>query len=54
MRTLEAQPDESRSDGSAIVNVALDVRDKKQLERIVNSVRRISGVRDVERSSSNS
>ncbi|MFN9459293.1 MAG: RelA/SpoT family protein [Acidobacteriota bacterium] len=54
IRTLEAQPDESRSDGSAIVNVALDVRDKKQLERIVNSVRRISGVRDVERSSSNS
>jgi guanosine-3',5'-bis(diphosphate) 3'-pyrophosphohydrolase len=54
IRTLEAQPDESRSDGSAIVNVALDVRDKKQLERIVNAVRRISGVRDVERPYSNS
>ncbi|OYW07509.1 MAG: GTP pyrophosphokinase [Acidobacteriia bacterium 12-62-4] len=54
IRTLEAQPDESRGDGSAIVNVAIDVRDKKQLERIVNSVRRISGVRDVERSQSNS
>ena len=52
IRTLEAQPDASRSDGSALVNVAIDVKDKKQLERIVSSLRRISGVRDVERSQS--
>jgi len=52
IRTLEAQPDASRSDGSALVNVAIDVKDKKQLERIVSSLRRISGIRDVERSQS--
>lgn len=49
IRTLEAQPDETRSDGSAIVNVTVDIKDKKQLERVINSLRRISGVRDVER-----
>jgi hypothetical protein len=27
----------------------VDVRDKKQLEKLVSSMRRISGVRDVER-----
>jgi len=52
IRTLEAQPDASRSDGSALVIVAIDVKDKKQLERIVSSLRRISGIRDVERSQS--
>lgn len=49
IKALEAQPDEQRGDGSAIINVLLDVRDKKQLERVVAAVRRISGIRDVER-----
>ena len=49
IKALEAQPDEQRADGSAIINVLLDVRDKKQLERVVAAIRRISGVRDVER-----
>jgi (p)ppGpp synthase/HD superfamily hydrolase len=29
--------------------VTVEVRDKKQLERVVSAVRRISGVRDIER-----
>ena len=49
IKSLEAQPDEQRGDGSAIINVLLDVKDKKQLERVVAAVRRISGIRDVER-----
>ncbi len=49
IRALEAQPDEQRGDGSAIINILLDVKDKKQLERVVAAIRRISGIRDVER-----
>jgi GTP pyrophosphokinase len=49
IKALEAQPDEQRGDGSAIITMLLDVKDKKQLERVVAAVRRISGVRDVER-----
>jgi GTP diphosphokinase / guanosine-3',5'-bis(diphosphate) 3'-diphosphatase len=49
IRALEAQPDEQRADGSAIITMQLDVKDKKQLERVVASLRRISGIRDVER-----
>jgi len=49
IKSLEAQPDEQRGDGSAIISVLLDVKDKKQLERVVGAVRRISGIRDVER-----
>ena len=29
--------------------MTVDVKDKKQLERIVSAMRRLSGVRDVER-----
>jgi GTP pyrophosphokinase len=49
IKALEAQPDEQRGDGSAIINILLDVKDKKQLERVVAAVRRISGIRDIER-----
>jgi GTP pyrophosphokinase len=49
IRTLEAQPDEARSDGSATINMVVDVRDKKQLERVIAALRRISGIRDIER-----
>jgi len=49
IKALEAQPDEQRGEGSAIINVLLDVKDKKQLERVLAAVRRISGIRDVER-----
>ena len=34
---------------AALVEMTVDVRDKKQLEKLVSAMRRISGVRDVER-----
>jgi GTP pyrophosphokinase len=49
IRTLEAKGDHSRTDDSAIVDITMDVKDKKQLERVVNAFRRIPGVRDIKR-----
>jgi GTP pyrophosphokinase len=53
IRTLEARRDESRSDESAIVDMTMDVRDKKQLERVITAFRRVPGVRDIQRVLSN-
>jgi GTP diphosphokinase / guanosine-3',5'-bis(diphosphate) 3'-diphosphatase len=47
IRSLEAKT-EMDKDG-ALVEMTVDVRDKKQLEKLVAAMRRISGVRDVER-----
>jgi len=47
IRSLEAKT-ELDQDG-ALVEMTVDVRDKKQLEKLVAAMRRISGVRDVER-----
>ncbi|MFN7994790.1 MAG: bifunctional (p)ppGpp synthetase/guanosine-3',5'-bis(diphosphate) 3'-pyrophosphohydrolase [Bryobacteraceae bacterium] len=47
IRSLEAKT-ETEHDG-ALVEMTVDVRDKKQLEKLVAAMRRISGVRDVER-----
>jgi GTP pyrophosphokinase len=47
IRSLEAKVDVEH-DG-ALVEMTVDVRDKKQLEKLVSAMRRISGVRDVER-----
>jgi len=49
IRTLEARGDHTRTDDSAIIDITMDVRDKKQLERVLTGFRRIPGVRDVER-----
>jgi len=49
IRTLEARGDEKRTDNSAIIDITMDVRDKKQLERVIAGFRRIPGVRDIER-----
>ncbi len=49
IRTLEARGDQSRTDESAIIDITMEVRDKKQLERVLTGFRRIPGVRDVER-----
>jgi len=48
VRSLEAKTDTSSID-QALVEMTVDVRDKKQLEKLVATMRRISGVRDVER-----
>ena len=48
IRSLEASADDKRGDG-AIIDMTVEIRDKKQLERVAAAIRRISGVRDVER-----
>jgi guanosine-3',5'-bis(diphosphate) 3'-pyrophosphohydrolase len=48
IRSLEARTENSAADG-ALVEMTVDVRDKKQLEKLVGAMRRISGIRDVER-----
>jgi GTP pyrophosphokinase len=47
IRSLEAKAALDRDGG--VVEMTVDVRDKKQLEKLVSAMRRISGVRDVER-----
>ncbi|MGH9558907.1 MAG: ACT domain-containing protein, partial [Bryobacteraceae bacterium] len=47
IRSLEARGGEA-SEG-AVIDMTVEVRDKKQLERVVSAIRRISGVRDIER-----
>jgi GTP pyrophosphokinase len=49
IRHLDARPDEARNGDGAIIEMTVEVKDKKQLERLVNGMRRTSGVRDVER-----
>jgi GTP diphosphokinase / guanosine-3',5'-bis(diphosphate) 3'-diphosphatase len=53
VRSLEARTDYSQSTDAAIVEMTVEVRDKKQLEKLCTSVRRISGIRDVERTHQN-
>ncbi|MGH9658749.1 MAG: RelA/SpoT family protein, partial [Bryobacteraceae bacterium] len=48
IRNLEARTETQQGEG-AIIEMTVDVRDKKQLERLVGAMRRTSGVRDVER-----
>ncbi|MEZ5399776.1 MAG: bifunctional (p)ppGpp synthetase/guanosine-3',5'-bis(diphosphate) 3'-pyrophosphohydrolase [Bryobacteraceae bacterium] len=50
IRSLEARSDVKRGTETAVVEMSVEIHDKKQLERIIASMRRISGVRDVERS----
>jgi GTP pyrophosphokinase len=47
IRSLEARSLTDQDGG--VVEMTVDVRDKKQLEKLVAAMRRISGVRDVER-----
>jgi GTP pyrophosphokinase len=47
IRNLEAKGDLDQSGG--VVEMTVEVRDKKQLEKLVSAMRRIAGVRDVER-----
>jgi GTP pyrophosphokinase len=49
IRSLEARTDASRQDDAALVDITMDVRDKKQLDRVITAFRRIPGVRDIER-----
>jgi GTP pyrophosphokinase len=49
IRTLEARTDDGRNGDGAVIDMTVEIRDKKQLDRIAAAMRRISGVRDVER-----
>ena len=49
IRSLEAQGDSDSDRDGAIVSMTVEVKDKKQLERVIAAIRRIGGVRDVER-----
>ncbi|HXJ42401.1 MAG TPA: bifunctional (p)ppGpp synthetase/guanosine-3',5'-bis(diphosphate) 3'-pyrophosphohydrolase, partial [Bryobacteraceae bacterium] len=49
VRSLEARTDYEGNGDSASVEMTIDVRDKKQLDKLCSTMRRISGVRDVER-----
>jgi GTP pyrophosphokinase len=49
IRTLEARGDHKRAEDGAIIDMTVEIRDKKQLERVLAAIRRISGVRDIER-----
>jgi GTP pyrophosphokinase len=48
IRSVEARADEKLVD-AAVVEMTVEVRDKKQLERLVSTMRRVPGVRDIER-----
>ncbi len=48
IQSLETREDTERGEGK-IIDVTTDVRDKKQLEKITATLRRISGVRHVDR-----
>jgi GTP pyrophosphokinase len=49
VRSLEARTDYSQGSDAAVVEMTVDVRDKKQLEKLCGAMRRLSGVRDVQR-----
>ena len=49
IRSLEARSDDKRGGDGAIVEMTVEVKDKRQLEKVTGSMRRIAGVRDIER-----
>ena len=49
IRSLEARGDDKRNGDGAVIDMTIEIKDKKQLERVLSNVRRISGIRDVER-----
>lgn len=51
IRSLEARGDEEGGGDGAVVDMKIEVKDKRQLEKILSAVRRIPGVRDIERKS---
>ncbi len=49
IRSLEARGDDKRNGDGAIVEMTVEMKDKRQLEKVSGAIRRIPGVRDVER-----
>ncbi len=49
IHTLETRPADAPSAEGALISMTLEVKDKRQLERVISAIRRISGIRDIER-----
>ncbi|HUS06113.1 MAG TPA: bifunctional (p)ppGpp synthetase/guanosine-3',5'-bis(diphosphate) 3'-pyrophosphohydrolase [Bryobacteraceae bacterium] len=49
IRSLEARSDDKRNGDGAIVEMTVEIKDKRQLEKVSGAIRRIPGVRDIER-----
>lgn len=49
IHTLETRPADAPSVEGALISMTLEVKDKRQLERVISAIRRISGIRDIER-----
>ena len=49
IRSLEARADEKHNGDGAIVEMTVEIKDKRQLEKVTGAIRRIPGVRDIER-----
>ncbi|HVT92730.1 MAG TPA: bifunctional (p)ppGpp synthetase/guanosine-3',5'-bis(diphosphate) 3'-pyrophosphohydrolase [Bryobacteraceae bacterium] len=51
IRSLEASTstEDKRVNEGAVIDMSIEIHDKKQLEKVISGLRRISGVRDVER-----
>lgn len=49
IRSLEARQDDRHGADGAIVEMTVEVKDKRQLEKVTGSIRRLPGVRDIER-----
>lgn len=49
IRSLEARSDEEHGDSGAAIEMTVVIRDKRQYQRIAAAMRRVSGVRNIER-----
>jgi len=49
IRSLEARTENEKGRDGAVIDVTIEVHDKRQLERVVSALRRVSGIRDIER-----
>ena len=49
VRSLEAKTDFGHTSDAALIEMTIDVKDKKQLDKLCAAMRRVSGVRDIER-----
>jgi guanosine-3',5'-bis(diphosphate) 3'-pyrophosphohydrolase len=49
IRSLEAKTDIGGDQESALIEMTIDIKDKTQLEKLTGAIRRIAGIRDVER-----
>src|SRR5260370_5404503 len=49
IRSLEASSDQNRGSDRAVIDMTIEIRDKKQLELLVDSIPNISGCQDMDR-----